>query len=98
MLPFLLQESVRDLMNTVHVFQVFQFQDELQRPELKNFMETDEFKKAASQVCGPDYPARKEVQVNMNILLPGQQLPMHFDVPYFKGTSIFIFQFKGSFS
>lgn len=72
-------------MNTVHVFQMFQFGQELQRPEIKSFMSSEAFENAAKEVCGSDFPYRKEVQVNMNILLPGQQLPMHFDVPYFFG-------------
>ena len=73
-------------MNRVHVFQMFLPSQQIMiRDEIQKFMSSPAFEEAAQAVCGQDYPFRKQVQVNMNILLPGQLLPIHFDVPYFHG-------------
>ena len=44
----------------------------------------DKNKLFRKKVSGEDHPFYKRVQVNLIIMLPGQDLPMHYDLPWYK--------------
>ncbi len=54
-------------------------------PELTSLFESEAYKAAAAGVCGKDHPLSERLQVNLIIMVPGQDLPMHYDIPWFRG-------------
>ena len=59
--------------------------------ELKSLFESTQYKESTEAVCGKDYPVGERVQLNLIIMLPGQDLPMHYDLPWFRSKSIGFF-------
>eukprot|EP00049_Salpingoeca_infusionum_P012152 m.219434 g.219434 ORF g.219434 m.219434 type:complete len:481 (+) comp15111_c0_seq1:381-1823(+) len=56
-------------------------------PVIKQFFESEKYKSAASDVCGQGYPVLDPFQLSVIIQLPGQQVPTHYDAPWFWGAS-----------
>lgn len=75
------------MVNNIQSFQNHIFGDDLKRPELKSLFESKDYLHAAKTVCGPNHPVIDRVQVNVVMMLPGQDLPMHYDLPWFKSET-----------
>ena len=73
------------LINNVQSFQRYLFGDELKISALDSLFNSDQYLSAQSAVCGAGHPVSQRVQVNLIIMLPGQDLPMHYDLPWFRG-------------
>lgn len=78
------KEKFTQMVNNIQSFQNHIFGDDLKRPELKSLFESKDYLHAAKTVCGPNHPVIDRVQVNVVMMLPGQDLPMHYDLPWFK--------------
>ena len=74
-----------ELINSAQSFQSYLFGEDLHLPELQTVFNSEQYINAAKNVCGKDHPVYERVQVNLIIMLPGQDLPMHLDLPWFRG-------------
>lgn len=79
------KEPLFKLISNVQSFQRYLFGKDLERPEFQSLFNSDQYIQAAKGVCGPEHPVYERVQVNLIIMLPGQDLPMHYDLPWFQG-------------
>ena len=57
-------------------------------PELQSLFNTDKYKQVTEGICGSDHPYSKRVQVNLIIMVPGQDLPMHYDLPWYRSKNL----------
>ena len=62
--------------------------DKFDTPDMRLLFQSDRYLSKARDVCR-DAPVMDEFQLNLILMLPGQELPMHFDAPYFWGASRF---------
>ena len=81
---FFEQEPIEKLVSNVQSFQQYLFSEDLDLPELRSLFNSKKYEEASKGVCGSDHPYFKRVQVNLILMLPGQDLPMHFDLPWFR--------------
>ncbi len=83
-----LQEPLSTLIDKSQSFQRYLFGEDLLRPELQSLFESSQYLEAAAGVCGEDHPIIQRVQLNLIIMMPGQDLPMHYDLPWFKSKQV----------
>ena len=78
---------MEQLVSNVQSFQKYLFGQDLELPELQSLFNSDKYQKVTQGICGSDHPFSKRVQVNLIIMVPGQDLPMHLDLPWFRSKS-----------
>ena len=79
---------MEQLVSNVQSFQKYLFGQDLELPEVQSLFNSDKYQKVTQGICGSDHPFSKRVQVNLIIMVPGQDLPMHLDLPWFRSKSI----------
>ena len=72
------------LISNVQSFQQYLFGDDLDLPELQSLFKSEQYRTVSEGVCGENHPFYKRVQVNLILMVPGQDLPMHYDLPWFR--------------
>ena len=72
------------LVSNVQSFQKYLFGEDLNLPELQSLFNSDQYREVTEGICGLDHPYSKRVQVNLIIMVPGQDLPMHYDLPWYR--------------
>jgi hypothetical protein len=78
------------MISNVQSVQRYLFGEDLERPEFQSLFNSKQYKRSATGVCGSEFPFSQRVQVNLIVMLPGQDLPMHYDLPWFLGESMII--------
>lgn len=83
------KEMYSSLLSRLQVFNGFFF-DKLDTPELAPLFQSPDYLKKATTVCeGRTY--FDPIQLGVVISLPGQEVAMHWDVPWFFGASRFLY-------
>ncbi len=77
------KEKLPKLISNVQSMINYLFGEDLHRPELEKLFNSEAYLVGAKAVCGPDHPVIERVQVNLILMMPGMDLPMHYDVPWF---------------
>ena len=72
------------MISNVQSFQQYLFGSDLDKPELKSLFDSDKYQQVSKGICGLQHPFFKRVQVNLIIMVPGQDLPMHYDLPWYR--------------
>lgn len=62
--------------------------DQLDTPLMKEMFESPKYVKLATEICRGN-PIFDPFQLNLVLVLPGQEMPMHWDVPWFWGATRF---------
>lgn len=87
------KEKFEDMVSRLMIFhKIFHEQrDELSRhPAVMRLFQSDKYKQAAQQMC-PGMPVLDRIQLGVIVLVPGQEVGTHFDVPWFAGATRYDF-------
>jgi len=81
------KEKYDQLSSNVQSFAHYLFDEDLEMEEFQSLFNSPNYLTAASEICGSGHPFLKRTQVNLIVMLPGQDLPVHYDLPWFWGAS-----------
>ena len=81
------KESYPRLVSRMLSFIAYIF-DQLDTPVMKEMFESPKYVKLATEICR-GHSVFDPFQLNLILVLPGQELPMHWDVPWFWGATRF---------
>jgi len=85
------RESYARLVSRAQTFYSHTFDKKLEAlPEFKSLFESPKYKQAASAICAAQgKPVFDPIQLGIILQLPGQEVPAHYDIPWFYGATRF---------
>ena len=85
------RETYDRLVSRAQTFYSHTFDKKLESlPEFQSFFESPKYKEAALAICGAQgKPVFDPIQLGIILQLPGQEVPAHYDIPWFYGATRF---------
>ena len=77
-----LQEPIASLANSVQLYSRY-ITDVDSQPLFAQLFESKEYQRSTEVICGKDRPLAKRYQVHFQLQIPGTDLGVHYDMPYF---------------